>query len=160
MERSRTSESAPVRGSNGCVRCARKSDPMNDNATTLSASLWQRAVPTDEEAPRREPMIGSTAIPRVDYGSESHCASPTTSGAFTLPKQCNRPPTMKRSGQLGCRASEPARQPLRLKGLTRDPMFGKFSDASREDRLEADLPEVNLPPRCRLRGGAGEPMNK
>ena len=25
-------------------------------------------------------------------------------------------------------------------------MFGKFSDASREDRLEADLPEVNLPP--------------
>ena len=34
------------------------------------------------------------------------------------------------------------------------------SDASREDRLEADLPEVNLPPRCRLRGGAGEPMNK
>ena len=39
-------------------------------------------------------------------------------------------------------------------------MFGKFSDASREDRLEADLPEVNLPPRCRLRGGAGEPMNK
>ena len=67
---------------------------------------------------------------------------------------------MKRSGQLGCRTSEPARQPLRLKGLTRDPMFGKFSDASREDRLEADLPEVNLPPRCLLRGGAGETMNK
>lgn len=90
MERPRTSESAPVRGSNGCVRCARKSDPMNDNATTLSASLWQRAVPTDEEAPRREPMIGSTAIPRVEYGGESHCASPTTSGAFTLPKRCQR----------------------------------------------------------------------
>lgn len=89
-ERPRTSESAPVRGSNGCVRCARKSDPMNDNATTLSASLWQRAVPTDEEAPRREPMIGSTAIPRVEYGGESHCASPTTSGAFTLPKRCQR----------------------------------------------------------------------
>lgn len=28
---------------------------------------------------------------------------------------------MKMSGQLGCRASEPARQPSRLKGLTRDP---------------------------------------
>ena len=120
-ERPRTSESAPVRGSNGGVRCARKSDPMNDNATTLSASLWQRAVPTDEEAPRREPMIGSTAIPRVEYGGESHCASPTTSVAFTLQKQYNRPPTMKRSGQLGCRASESARQPPRLKGLTRDP---------------------------------------
>ena len=90
MERPRTSESAPVRGSNGCVRCARKSDPMNDNATTLSASLWQRAVPTDEEAPRREPMIGSTAIPRVGYGSESHCESPTISGALTLPKRCQR----------------------------------------------------------------------
>lgn len=49
---------------------------------------------------------------------------------------------------------------LTAKGLTRDPMFGKFSDASQEDRLEADLPEVNLPPRCRLRGGAGETMNK
>ena len=32
--RSRTSESAPVRGSNGGVRCSRKSDPMNDSATT------------------------------------------------------------------------------------------------------------------------------
>ena len=117
-------------------------------------------VQTDEEARRREAMTGATAIPRVKYGSENHCASPITSVAFTLPKQCNRPPTMKRSGQLGCRASEPARQPSRLKGLTRDPMFGKFSDASREDRLEADLPEVNLPPRCRLRGGAGEPIDK
>ena len=29
-----TSESALVRGSNGCVRCARKSDPFNDRATT------------------------------------------------------------------------------------------------------------------------------
>lgn len=118
------------------------------------------AVPTDEEARKREPMTGATAIPRVEYGGENHCASPITSGAFTLPKQCNRPPTMKWSGQLGCRASEPARQPTRLKGLTRDPMFGKFSDASREDRLEADLPEVNLPLWCRLRGVAGEPMNK
>ena len=90
MERPRTSEGAPVRGSNGGVRCARKSDPFNDRATTLSASLWQRAVPTDEEAPRREPMIGATAIPRVDYGSESHCASPTISGALTLPKRCQR----------------------------------------------------------------------
>ena len=52
---------------------------------------------------------------------------------------------MKRSGQLGCRASEPTRQPSRLKGLTRDPMFGKFSDVARANRLEADLPEVNLP---------------
>lgn len=34
MEQSRTSEGAPVRGSNGGVRCARKSDPMNDRATT------------------------------------------------------------------------------------------------------------------------------
>lgn len=33
-ERPRTSESAPVRGSNGGVRCARKSDPFNDRATT------------------------------------------------------------------------------------------------------------------------------
>ena len=32
-ERPRTSENTPVRGSNGCVRCARKSDPMNDRAT-------------------------------------------------------------------------------------------------------------------------------
>ena len=39
-------------------------------------------------------------------------------------------------------------------------IFGKFSDASREDRLKADLPEVNLPPWFRLRGGAGESMNK
>ena len=89
-ERPPTSESALVRGSNCGVRCARKSNPMNDNATTLSASLWQRAVPTDEDARRREPMIGSTAIPRVDYGSESHCASPTISGALTLPKRCQR----------------------------------------------------------------------
>ena len=125
-----------------------------------NASQRQMAVPTDEEDRRREPMTGANAKSRVGYGGENHCASPTTSGAFTLPKQCNRTPTMKRSGQLGCRASEPARQPPRLKGLTRDPMFGKFSDASQEDRLEADLPEVNLPPRCRLRGGAGETMNK
>ena len=118
------------------------------------------AVQTEEEARRREPLTGATAIPRVDYVGESHCASPNTSGVFTLPKQCWQLSTMKKSGQLGCRTSEPARQPLRLKGLTRDPMFGKFSDASREDRLEADLPEVNLPPRCRLRGGAGETMNK
>lgn len=54
----------------------------------------------------------------------------------------------------------PARSTEIAEGLTRDPMFGKFSDASTEDRLEADLPEVNLPPRCRLRGGAEEPMNK
>ena len=33
------------------------------------------------------------------------------------------------------------------------------SDASREDRLEADLPDVNLPPWCRLRGGAGVPLD-
>ena len=33
-ERPRTSESALVRGSNGGVRCARKSDPFNDRATT------------------------------------------------------------------------------------------------------------------------------
>lgn len=158
MERPRTSESAPVRGSNGCVRCARKSDPMNDRATTLFASQRQMAMPTDEEARRREPLTGSTAIPRVKYGGQNHCASPTTSGAFTIQKQCNRPPTMRRSGQLGCRTSEPARQPTRLKGLTRDPMFGKFSDVARANRQEADLPEVNLPPRCRLRGGAREPM--
>ena len=119
--RPRTSESAAVRGSNGGVRCARKSDPMNDRATTLFASQRQMAVPTDEEDRRREPMTGANAKSRVGYGGENHCASPTTSGAFTLPKQCNRPPTMKRSGQLGCRASEPARQPSRLKGLTRYP---------------------------------------
>lgn len=127
---------------------------------TLFASQRQMAMPTDEEARRREPLTGATAIPRVKYGGQNHCASPTTSGAFTIQKQCNRPPTMRRSGQLGCRTSEPARQPTRLKGLTRDPMFGKFPDASREDRLEADLPEVNLPPWFRLRGGAGESMNK
>ena len=121
MERSRTSESAPVRGSNGCVRCARKSNPMNDSATTLCASQRQMAEPTDEEDRRREPMTGANAKSRVGYGGENHCASPTTSVAFTLQKQYNRPPTMKRSGQLGCRASEPARQPSRLKGLTRDP---------------------------------------
>ena len=85
------------------------------------ASQRQMAVPIDEEARKREPMIGSTAIPRAEYGGASHCASPTTSGAFTLPKRCQRPPTMKRSGQLGCRASEPTRQPSRLKGLTRYP---------------------------------------
>lgn len=34
MERPRTSESAPVRGSNGGVRCARKSDTMNERVTT------------------------------------------------------------------------------------------------------------------------------
>lgn len=90
MERPRTSESAPVRGSNGGVRCARKSNPMNDSATTLCASQRQMAVPIDEEARKREPMIGSTAIPRVEYGGESHCASPTTSGAFTLPKRCQQ----------------------------------------------------------------------
>ena len=84
--RSRTSESALVRGSNGGVRCARKSDPMNDRATTLIASQRQMAMPTDEEARRREPKTGATAIPRVGYGSESHCASPTTRGAFTLPE--------------------------------------------------------------------------
>lgn len=121
MEGPRTSENTPVRGSNGDVRCARKSDPKNDRATTLFASQRQIAVPTDEEDRRREPMIGATATPREEYGGESHCASPTTNGAFTLPKQCNRPPTMKWSGQLGCRASEPARQPSRLKGLTRTP---------------------------------------
>ena len=68
MERPRTSESAPVRGSNGGVRCARKSNPMNDSATTLCASQRQMAVPTDEEAPRREPLTGATVIPRVKYG--------------------------------------------------------------------------------------------
>ena len=93
-ERPRTSESAPVRGSNGGVRCARKSDPMNDRATTLIASQRQMAMPTDEEARRREPLTGATAIPCVEYGGESHCASPTTSGAFTHPKQCNRPCSM------------------------------------------------------------------
>lgn len=108
-ERPQTSESAPVRGSNGGVRCVRKSDPMNDRATTLFASQRQMAVPTDEEARRREPLTGATAIPRAEYSGASHCASPTTSGAFTLPKRCQRPPTMKMSGQLGCRASEPAR---------------------------------------------------
>ena len=108
-ERPRTSESALVRGSNGGVRCARKSDPMNDRATTLFASQRQMAVPTDEEAQRREPLTGATAIPRAEYSGASHCASPTTSGAFTLPKRCQRPPTMKMSGQLGCRTSEPAR---------------------------------------------------
>lgn len=88
--RPRTSESTPVRGSNGGVRCARMSDPMNDRATTLCASQRQMTVPTDEEARRRKPLTGATAIPRVDYGVESHCASPTISGAFTLPKQCQR----------------------------------------------------------------------
>ena len=120
-ERPRTSENTPVRGSNGCVRCARKSDPMNDRATTLFASQRQMAVPTDEEDRRREPMTGANAKSRVGYGGENHCASPTTSVTFTLPKQCNGPPTMKWSDQLGCRMSEPARQPSRLKGLTRDP---------------------------------------
>ena len=71
MERPRTSESAPVRGSNGCVRCARKSDPKNDRATTLFASQRQIAVPTDEEARWREPMTGATAIPRVKYGGKT-----------------------------------------------------------------------------------------
>lgn len=83
-ERPRTSESAPVRGSNGGVRCARKSDLMNDRATTLCASQRQMAMPTDEEARKREPLTGANAIPRVKYGDESHCASPTTSRAFTL----------------------------------------------------------------------------
>lgn len=84
----------------------------------LCASPRQMAAPIDEEARRREPLTGATAIPRVDYVGESHCASPNTSGVFTLPKQCNRPPTMKRSGQLGCLDRGPARQPSRLKGLT------------------------------------------
>lgn len=55
----------------------------------LCASQRQMVVPTDEEAPRREPMIGANAKSRVGYG-ENHCASPTTSVAFTLPKQCQR----------------------------------------------------------------------
>ena len=59
------------------------------------------AVQTEEEARRREPLTGATAIPRVDYVGESHCASPNTSGVFTLPKQCWQLSTMKRSGQLG-----------------------------------------------------------
>ena len=85
-----TTENTNGRGSNGGVVAARKSDPKNGCATTLFASQRQMAVPTDEDARRREPMIGSTAIPRVEYGGESHCASPTTSGAFTLPKRCQR----------------------------------------------------------------------
>ena len=68
MERPLTSESTPVRGSNGGVVAARKSDPMNDRATTLFASQRQMAVPTDEEARRREPLTGATVIPRVKYG--------------------------------------------------------------------------------------------
>ena len=69
---------------------ARKSDPMNDRAPTLFASQRQMAVPTDEEDRRREPMTGANAKSRVGYGGENHCASPTTSVTFTLPKQCQR----------------------------------------------------------------------
>lgn len=111
----------PCSGKQRRSRCCPEVRPDERPCNNLYASQRQMAVPIDEEARRREPLTGATAIPRVDYVGESHCASPNTSGVFTLPKQCNRPPTMKRSGQLGCRASEPTRQPSRLKGLTRYP---------------------------------------
>ena len=117
----------PNLGEHSCSRKQRRSPlrpkvrPDERPCDNLCASQRQIAVPTDEEVRRREPMIGATAIPRVEYGGESHCASLDHKGSVHPPKQCNRPPTMKRSGQLGCRTSEPARQPSRLKGLTRDP---------------------------------------
>lgn len=59
-----------------------------------------------------------------------------------------------------CGGSDP--RPISSARSLAEPKRAKLddSDASREDRLEADLPDVNLPPWCRLRGGAGEPMNK
>lgn len=56
--------------------------PDERPCNNLCASQRQMAMPTDEEALRREPQTGATAIPRVDYGGESHCASPTTSEAL------------------------------------------------------------------------------
>ena len=158
MERPRTSESAPVRGSNGGVRCARKSDPMNDRATTLFASQRQMAVPTDEEARRREPLTGATAIPRVKYGDQNHCASPITSGAFTLPKQCWQLSTMKRSGQLGwptgtcpkhrdCGGSDPRPDVRQVLGcLARGPTGGRPAGSQ-------------LAAQSRLGDGGGEPVD-
>ena len=133
-ERPRTSENTPVRGSNGCVRCARKSDPMNDRATTYEHHNGKMAVQTDEEARRGEPMTGATAIPRVKYGGENHCASPITIGAFTLPKQCNRPPIMKWRGQLGC---PPGTCPIALTDKGPDPL-PEYSASSRMPRERTD----------------------
>lgn len=167
-ERPRTSENVFGRGSNGGVRCARKTDPMNDRATTLCASQRQIAVPTDEEARRQEPLTGATAIPRVDYGGESHCASPTTSEAFTLPKRCNRPPALNcstvmtnvaMSGQLGCRESEPARQPSRLKDLTRDPNTRQVPGClARGPTGSRPAGSQLAAPATRLRGAVVEPI--
>lgn len=121
MERPRTLESVPVRGSNGCVRCTRKSDPMNERTTTLCVHHYGRWLSRQMKNPKartddwrdRDTSRGLQRRKSLRISDHKRSVHP--------PKQCNRPPTMKRSGQLGCRASEPARQPSRLKGLTRDP---------------------------------------
>lgn len=82
-------------------------------------------------------FVGSTAITRVVHRRRSRlCISRPQYETFTLPKQCR---------------TKTHTQKLTISLPHRLCLLGKFSDVAGANRLEADLPEVNLPQRKKER---------
>ena len=129
-ERPQTTESVFGRGSNGGVVAPRKSDPMNGCATHIVTTIGKwlcrhfeaMAIPFSD---------GATAITRVEHRRRSRlCISRPQYETFTLTKQCR---TTTHTEEVTISMSH------------RLCLLGKFSDVVGANRLEADLPEVNLP---------------
>lgn len=129
-ERPRTTESVFGRGSNGGVVALRKSDPMNGCATLYhhNEGKW---LCRHFEAVATPIFVGATAITRVEHRRRSRlCISRPQYEMFTLPKQCRTTThTQKLTSSMSHQLC----------------LLGKFSDVAGANRLEADLPEVNLP---------------
>ena len=82
-------------------------------------------------------FVGSTAITRVVHRRRSRlCISRPQYETFTLPKQCR---------------TKTHTQKLTISLPHRLCLLGKFSDVAGANRLEADLPEVNLQQRKKER---------
>ena len=112
-------------------RCARKSDPMNGCATPYHHNEGKWLCQHFEAVALPLPD-GATAITRVEHQRRSRlCISRPQYETFTLPKQCR---------------TTTYTQEFTISMSHRLCLLGKFSDVAGANRLEADLPEVNLPP--------------
>lgn len=129
-ERPQTTENVFGRGSNGGVVAPRKSDPMNGCATHIVTTIV-KGLRRHFEAVAIPFSVGAAAITRVEHRRRSRlCISRPQYETFILTKQCR---------------DATHTQELTISMSHRLCLLGKFSDVAGANRLEADLPEVNLP---------------
>ena len=121
----------PCSGKQRRCRCGPKVRPYERLCNTISSQQRQMAVPTISRLWRYLFSMARRRQPARNTGADHGCASPD--------HNTKRSPS-RSNAELQLTHSE-----LTISMPHRLCLLGKFSDVARANRLEADLPEVNLP---------------